>query len=83
MSIDKAAHSGTAGEVPEDLRRTIDPETFAYGDYGIPEELLATPLTDDDKRAILHDWERQLKLHGTDKSVLFSLGVRSAVGELG
>ena len=82
MSIDKADSFGTAEDVPEHLRRTIDEDTFAYGEYGIPEELLAASFADEDKRAILHDWERQLKLHGTTKSTLFSLDVRYAIGEL-
>lgn len=82
MSIDKANDFGTAEDVPESRRRTIDPDTFAYGDYDIPEELLASTIPDDHKRAILHDWERQLKMLGTTKATLFSLDVRYAVAEL-
>lgn len=80
--IDKADALGSGKRVPEDLRWPIDPKTFAYGGFGIPEEVLSAPLDDEDKLAILRDWERQLKLLGTTKSVLFSLEVRTAIAEL-
>jgi hypothetical protein len=82
MSIDKANDFGTAEDVPEDRRRTIDPETFAYGEFGISDELLAAPIPSEEKRAMLHDWERQLKMLGTTKSTVFSLDVRYAIGEI-
>jgi hypothetical protein len=82
MSTDETRDSGAAEDLPEHLRRTVDPGTFAYGPYGIPEELLAACLPPGRKRAILRDWERQLKVLGTTKAVLFSLDVRSARGEL-